>query len=436
MFRSPLKAKAPLAVVAFATLAITLACDGGGPLANDANPLPPDPPSQLPAGFAALEGAAEGKFLGYVKEVDPVKGTLVLAGGLKVQLTNLSLIDKGGELTTLAAVKAAIDAGIPVLCETDGFLDLGIVIVIKVRFDKDPNCGGCSGGEDPEDPDAHGPNGGSSAPNTSSAEFGGHVVKVDPVKKTFVIVGGLEVRIGPETTMDSENGCECESLDEVAQWMDQGVTVNARIRGAVKDGVTTPVWITFQLLEQKSDGDPGDSDEDGTGSDDDAGKETKGTVVAVDLDARVVTLLGGKKIKVATDALIRLDGDFLTLAKVKAAVDAGIKVRIEAVVEVGVGGILEVTRCRFVKDDDDPKDGIVVVSGIVASVDLLDGSCRTTDGKLIKIGSDSIIDLTGDLLTLADVALRLTLGIKVRVEAEGLMSAETLIASKVKFLLG
>lgn len=447
MLRSPLLPKVLLAVPVSLMIALMIACDGSGPLATDTTPQPPGPPTELPAGFAALEGAAHGKVIGHLQSVDPVKGVLVLAGGVKVQLTTLSLVDKGGDLTTLAAVKAALDAGIPVLCEADGFLDLGILIVVKIRFVKDPKCSSCDS-DDPEDPGSN-DSGGSSppSPNTSTAEFGGHILKIDTVKKSFVIVGGLESQIGPETVMDSENGCECESLDEVKAWMDKGVIVNARIRGKVQNGVTIPKTITFQLLSHP-DGDPDGGDSDGDdGNDGGQGKETKGSVVAVDLDARIVTLLGGKKIKVASDALIQLDGDFLTLAKVKAAVDAGIKVRLEAFVVVNLAGILEVTKCRFVKDDghsdggddgsDDPKDdGLVVVTGIVASVNLLDGTCRTTDGQVIKIGSGSIIDLTGDLLSLADVALRLTLGIKVRVEALGILSADALIATKVKFLVG
>lgn len=448
MRRSPILYSTMVAAI----VALAAACDSSAPLAIENDPVEPVLPGGLPAGYAAPEGAAAGTVVGLVQSLDPFTGTLTLAGGVKVQLTTLSLLDPGGDLTTLAAVKAALDAGIPVLCDVDGFLDLGIVIVATIRFDTSPcgSCGGHGGDDGSEEPPGSGGSGGNSppSPNTSIAEFGGYILQIDTSKEMFVIVGGLEVWADRETVVTSENGCNCETLSDVKNWMDQGSTVNARIRGLVQNGITTPKSITFQLL-----GDPGGHGGSDDGNDEGEGKETKGTVVAVDLNARIVTLLGGKQIKVATDALILLGSDFLSLARVEAALAAGIKVRIEAIVVVNAAGILEVTTCRFVQDegardggddeghDDDPKDDgpkddeLVLVSGIVASINLLDGTCRTTDGKVIRIVSGSVIDLTGDLLTLIDVALRVTLGIQVRVEALGILSVDTLIASRVKFLI-
>jgi hypothetical protein len=423
MHRSPILLTALMA----ALVSIGTACDGAGPFAGEATP---SDPAGLPGPAGpALAGTAEGKVLGHVKSVDPSKGTLTLAGDVRLQLTLFTEIDKSGDFDTLAEVRAALEAGTPVLCDVDGFLEGGLLIVLKIRFVKDGSCDSCgsgSGGSSGGSGGSDGSGGGSSG--RSTAVIDGHVQNVDLADKSVTLVGGLKVRIHSGTEFQSDEHCGCQNLDDVKKKLDAGFTVNADVRGAIENEGATAIRIRFEIVGG------GKEDDDG-GEEDDEPEKVKSLILAVDLSARIVTLDNGKKLKIASDAVIEVDGHFRTLAEVKAAVDAGIKVWIEADVKLNLEGLLEVTRCRFEKDDEDPgdDDGEELIAGIVIKVDLLARTCRTSDGKLIRIASDSIIDLSGDVFTLADVALHLTLGIRVRVEAKGTPSASGLLASKVKF---
>ena len=402
----------PIFVTALMTALVSIgaACDGAGPFSSEATP-------RDPAGFPAptgptSTGTAESKVIGHVKSVDPSNGTLTLAGNVRLQLTLLTEIDQSGDFDTLAEVRAALAAGTPVLCDVSGFHEGGLLIVMRIRFVKEGGGSAGSGGE---------------STARSSAVIEGHVQSVDPAEKSITLVGGLKVRSHSGTQLQSDERCGCQNLEDVKKKMDAGLTVHADVRGTIENEGATAIRIRFEIVGGEPAGEEGDESE-----------NVKALIVAVDLSARIVTLEDGKKLKIASDAVIEVDGHFRTLAEVKVAVDAGIKVRIEADVRLNLEGLLEATRCRFEKDGADPGDdgGEELVVGIVAKVDLLARTCRTSDGKLIRIASDSIIDLSGDVFTLADVALRLTLGIRVRVEATGTPSANGLLASKVKFTTG
>ena len=422
MQRSPILLTALMA----ALVSIGTACDGAGPFAGEATPS--DPVGLPGPAGPTLAGTAEGKVLGHVKSVDPSKGTLTLAGNVRLQITLFSEIDKSGDFDTLAELRAALEAGTPVLCDVDGFVEGGVLIVVRIRFVKDGSCDSCGSGSGSSEGGSGGSDGsGAGSSNRSTAVIDGHVQKVDLADRSVTLVGGLKVRTHSGTELQSDEHCGCRNLDDVKKMMDAGSTVNADVRGEIENGGATAIRIRFEIVGG------GQEDDDG-GEEDDETEKVKSLILAVDLSARIVTLDNGKKLKIASDAVIESGGHFRTLAEVKAAVDAGLKVRIEADVKLNLEGLLEVTRCTFEKDEDDDGDkGDEIVTGIVVKVDLLARTCRTSDGKLIRIASDSIIDLSGDVFTLADVALHLTLGIRVRVEAKGTPSASGLLASKVKF---
>lgn len=348
MYRSPISWPVLLAALLF----LGAACEGAGPFGNAEAPSDP-------AGFPGpasppLTGTAEGKVLGHVKSVDPSKGTLTLAGNVRLQITLFSEIDKSGDFDTLAQVRAALEAGTPVLCDADGFVEGGVLIVVRIRFVKDESCDSCGSGSD----SSSGGSGGSSSSGGGSSErstavIDGHVQKVDQSDRSVTLVGGLKVRIHSGTEFQSDEHCGCQNLDDVNKKMDAGFTVKADIRGTIENDGATAIRIRFEIVGGGQDDDGGDDD--GEGEEDDK------------------------------------------------------------------------------PEDHGDDEGEVLVAGIVAKVDLLARTCRTSDGKLIRIASDSIIDLSGDVFTLADVALRLTLGIRVRVEAKGAPSASGLIASKAKF---
>lgn len=348
MYRSPIFLTALMAAMVW----IGTACEGAGPFSSET----PSDPAGLPGPAApTTTGTAEGKVLGHVKSVDPSKGTLILSGDVRLQLTLFSEIDKSGDFDTLAEVRAALQAGTPVLCDVDGFVEGGVLIVVKIRFVKDGSCDSCGSGSGGSGSGSGGSDGsGAGSNDRSTAVIDGHVQKVDLVEKSVTLVGGLKVRIHSGPEFQSDEHCGCQNLDDVKKKMDAGFTVNADVRGVIENGGATAIRIRFEIV-----GD-GPGDDDGDEEDDEPDDEP---------------------------------------------------------------------------DDEDPgdDDGEVLVAGIVVKVDLLARTCRTSDGKLIRIASDSIIDLSGDVFTLADVALHLTLGIRVRVEAKGTPSATGLIASKVKF---
>ncbi|HET6341338.1 MAG TPA: hypothetical protein VFG78_04055 [Gemmatimonadota bacterium] len=61
-----------------------------------------------------------------------------------------------------------------------------------------------------------------------------------------------------------------------------------------------------------------------------------------------------------------------------------------------------------------------IVAGTVATVNLVDGTCTTTDGLVIRLGPRT-----------AEVADALTLGARVQIDAEGISTAEGLIVTEV-----
>jgi hypothetical protein len=408
-------------------------CDGASPFATtDA----PSDPSGLPGPAGpSLTGTAEGKVLGQVKAVDPSTGRLTLAGNVRLQITLFSEIDESGDFDTLAEVKAALEAGTPVLCDMDGFVEGGVVVVVRIRFVKGGTCDSCGPGPEGDSEggsDGSGGSGGSGggrSDNHSTAVIDGHVQEVDLADKSVTLVGGLKVKTHSGTEFQSDEDCGCENLEDVKKKMEAGFTVNADVRGTIENDGATAIRIRFEIV--------GGGQGDDSGGEEDEQEKMNSLIVAVDLNARIVTLESGKKLKIATDAVIEAGGLFRTLAEVKAAVDAGLKIRIEADVRLNLEGILEVTRCSFEKEaNDSGNDAEGIVTGIVVKVDLLARTCRTSDGKLIRIASDSIIDLSGDVFTLADVALRLTLGIQVRIEAWGTPSANGFLATKARFTTG
>lgn len=179
---------------------------------------------------------------------------------------------------------------------------------------------------------------------------------------------------------------------------------------------------------------------------DDSSTEMSGRVSSVDTQAKSFRIVGS--VKVQLDGSTDLESDdecgCNDLGDIEKLLQAGLEIRAEIRGKFE-GGVLFASRVRFevvgtVEEDDEPDDdegdeGQKEIKGIVASVDLLARSCRTTDGKVIEIKSDSIIDLAGDLHALADVALSLTLGVRIRVEAKGKPTAAGLIASSAKFVV-
>jgi hypothetical protein len=80
----------------------------------------------------------------------------------------------------------------------------------------------------------------------------------------------------------------------------------------------------------------------------------------------------------------------------------------------------EVTAPEQPETREGTQDARRVVAGTVATVNLVDGTCTTTDGMVIRLGPRT-----------AEVADALTLGARVQIDAEGIATAEGLIVTEV-----
>ncbi|HJU86728.1 MAG TPA: hypothetical protein VJ788_05105, partial [Gemmatimonadota bacterium] len=159
----------------------------------------------------------------------------------------------------------------------------------------------------------------------------------DPSRMTIVLGGNVEIRITGATVIDP--GGDLTTLEEVLAAVDAGIPVRIELDGTVSDGVITASHVRFET--------------DGVGTADD---EVHAAVAAVDVGARTVTLADGRAIRIASDALIETDGDFLTLAQVAAALASGLDVRVEAHLGPLTGGVREATSAKFESDRADGPD--------------------------------------------------------------------------------
>ena len=449
-----------LTLMAAASLLMGTACDGSNPLApgESGNPDSPGTGSSFHESGAIESANLSGS--------DPSQLTIVLGGNVQVHLTGATLIDAGGDLTTLDELLAALDAGIPVRIEIDGSVADGIITATRVRFETD----GVGAADD---------------------EVHALVAAVDVGARTVTLADGRAIRVASDDLI--ENDGDFLTLAQVAAALAAGLEVRVEAHlGPITDGVRNATRAKFESDQADGPGDDGDAGNGGNGNggnDDGAGlDEVHGVIAAVDVDARTVTLADGRLFRVASDAAIEADGDFLTLTAVADALTAGLEVRMEADLGPISDGVREATTAKFESDqadgpggedddddnsgpgngdddnsgpgdgdgdddnsgpgngddddsgpgngndegDDDDDDGDEV-EGAVASVDLAARTVMTAAGRTIRVATDGMIEAAGDILTLAEVATRLVSGAPIRVEAHGATVDGVFVATLAKF---
>lgn len=437
MYRFPL-----LPLLAAAFLFLGAACDQSNPLGPGESGTPDLPgPGSTFHESGAIESAS---FSGS----DPSQMTIVLGGNVEVRVTDATVIDAGGDLTTLDEVLAAIDAGIPVRIEIDGILTDGVLIASHVRFETD----GVGAADD---------------------EVHAMVAAVDLGARTVTLADGRAIRIATDALIEADG--DFLTLAQVAAALASGLDVRMEADlGPITDGVRDATSAKFESDQADGPGDDngGDHSGPGNGGDDqgngpnpgDDGDEVHGIVAAVDLATRTVTLTDGRVFRVATDSAIETDGDFLTLASVADALASGLEVRVEADLGAPGDGIREARNAKFESDQadgpdddnggddnsgpgnggddnsgpgnggqDDDDDLGDEVEGVVASVDLAARTVTTTSGRVIRVATDALIEADGDILTLAEVATRLASGAPIRVEAHGAAVDGVFVATTAKF---
>jgi len=239
--------------------------------------------------------------------------------------------------------------------------------------------------------------------------------------------------VGPETITSGSPASGSESQPAGGNSADDGTVADDHGANSGNDGPT-------DVNPGTGTGSGGSSGSDGSGTASGSGPEVHGIVAAVDSRARIVTLQDGRAVAIPSDALIDATGDFRTLSDVEAAIGRGLEVRVEADLRASGGANPEVTSAKFETDDPganptDPNDdaGIDEIHGFVASVDLAARTILTTDGGVLRIVSDALIDAKGDILTLAGVQAAVQQGVIVRVEADGGLENGAFVASLAKF---
>jgi hypothetical protein len=423
------------------------ACQESNPVApgESGNPDVPGPGSSIHESGAVESARLSGS--------DPSQMTIVLGGNVEVRITDATLIDAGGDLTTLEEVLAAIDAGVPVRIEIDGTVAGGVITASRVRFETD----GVGAADD---------------------EVHAVVADVDVGARTVTLADGRAIRVTSDALIEPDG--DFVTLAQVATALAGGLEVRMEAHlGPITGGVREATSAKFE--SDQADG----TDDDGIPGE--GGDEVHGIVSAIDLAVRTVTLADGRAFRVVTDSAIETDGDFRTLASVADALAAGLEVRVEADLGAAGASLRDATSAKFESDqadgpdddadddnsgpgrggdddnsgpghggdddnsghggdddnsgpghgdDDDDDDGVFdddEVEGMVASVDLAARTVTTSSGRVIRIATDAMIEADGDILTLAEVATRLASGAPVRVEADGASADGVFVAQTAKF---
>jgi hypothetical protein len=358
------------ALLALASLVLQgTACDGSSPFAPDDTPGGPDlpgPGSSFHQSGATIESASR-------SSAGPTRMTIILDGNVQIRVTDGTVIDAGGDLTTVDQVLAALDAGIPIRIEVDGTLLDGVVNATHIRFETDGSSS--SGGNDTGS--------GGDDGIAQDDEVHGLVAAVDLGARTVTLADGRALRIGNDAQIEAEG--DFRTLADVAAALAAGLEVRVEADLApATGGVLEATSAKFESDEAVGPGDddgddnsgpgsgggddnsgPGNDGDDnsspGNGGDDNSGPgngggdddfgddEVEGIVAAVNLAARTVTTTSGRVIGVATDALIEAEGDILTLAGVAERLAAGATIRVEAN-GVAEGGVFVATQAKFEVD--------------------------------------------------------------------------------------
>jgi hypothetical protein len=197
-------------------------------------------------------------------------------------VTEETLFDEEGDLTTLDAMAGAIEAGDVVTVEglqqKDG--ETGQWLVLEIRVN--------TSGED--------------------GEFGGRVESVDLETGTFAVKSGRVYTVGEESAFDEEG--DLASLEAMAGALSAGDVVT--VEGLATKDTETGAWIATELLVETN-------GEDG---------EFGGRVDAVDLDAGTLTLKSGRVYTVGEDTTFDEDGDHTTLESMADALAGGGKLTV------------------------------------------------------------------------------------------------------------
>lgn len=354
--------------------------------------------SSVTAPDLQVQGTAEttAEVRGAVASVEPSSSTFTVEGDTRVRVSSQTTFEAGSDLGSLAEVAAALAADAKIRSEARGTFRDGILLASTVRFDSEAD-GGAGGDAEP-----------------TTVEVEGAVTSASSASGAVSLLGGSEIRVTDQTTIEARG--DLHSVAEVEAALAANQRVRAEADGVMESGVVVATTIAFHVEAT------------GDGSGNASGDFV--VVTSVNLSTRTVKLADGTTLKVSGDDLIDGGGHLSTLAQVSAAVEAGLEVRARSELRVDVAGLLVLETVRF-EVEGDVEVG-VEVEGEVQAVDL---SARTVvvAETTVHVGANSAIDASGDFHTLAEVDAAIRAGATVEAEAEGTMTSEGHVASRVRF---
>ena len=184
----------------------------------------------------------EEEFEGRIQSISTAQQSISLVNGRTIYLTDNTEIDSD-EYPSLNAVQNAINSGISIWAEGEGYVQNSKFIAEEIEFET----------EGEEDDDGAGDN---------EIDFEEQLTAVDLEAQTFTLGNEVVVKINEQTTI-SQSG-DYQSLQEVADALDQGTSIEADGEAIETDDPSIDLIaleVEFDTDESDDDGDDDDNDE-------------------------------------------------------------------------------------------------------------------------------------------------------------------------------
>lgn len=147
----------------------------------------------------------------------------------------------------------------------------------------------------------------------------------------------------------------------------------------------------------------------------DADEEFEGQIISADPENNTFTLINGVTVEITPETNIEADGDLFSLEALRNALQTGSEEFVRAEGEGFVqGGIFKASNVKFELDDDvDDENNDIEFVSVVQNIDLQDQRFTLSDGRVIQVNEQTVIEDDGDFLSLEEVADALQQGVAV-----------------------
>jgi len=152
----------------------------------------------------------------------------------------------------------------------------------------------------------------------------------------------------------------------------------------------------------------------------DATEEFEGQIISADPENGTFTLVNGVTVEINTETTIEADGDLFSLEAVRNALESDSEDFVRAEGEGFVqGGIFKASNVEFELDDDvDDENNDIDFVSVVQNTDLQNQRFTLSDGRVIQVNEQTVIEDDGDFLSLQEVSDALQQGIIVVADGE------------------